>query len=96
MKEIGIDLTGQYPKSVDRFVTQQFDCVITVCDGARESCPVFTGRVGKLVHLGFRDPSVASGTDDQVWEVFRSVRDEMKERLDKWYEEEAWKTGGRS
>jgi arsenate reductase len=88
MKEIGFDLTGQYPKSVDQYLDQEFDYVVTVCDDARESCPVFTGKVRRRAHIGFRDPSLVSGTDDQVCETFRSVRDEMKERLRAWYEKE--------
>jgi len=88
MKEIGIDMTSQYPKSVGQFLDQTFDYVLTVCDDARESCPVFTGNVGRSLHLGFQDPSFVSGTDAEVWSVYRSVRDEMREKLGRLYEEE--------
>ena len=78
MKEIGIDLSTHAPKSVDRFLTQSFDYVITVCDHAKETCPVFLGTVTHRLHIGFRDPAEATGTEEEQLAVFRSVRDEIR------------------
>ncbi len=78
MKEVGIDLTGAYPKSVDQFLSWEFDYVITVCDHAKETCPLFTGRVKHRLHIGFDDPARAEGTTDEVLAVFRRVRDEIR------------------
>ena len=87
MKEVGIDLAGAYPKSVGQFIAQSFDYVITVCDSAKETCPVFTGRVGHRRHIGFDDPVEARGTEGEVLAVFRRVRDEIKQEFFKFYEE---------
>jgi arsenate reductase len=78
MKEAGIDLTGALPKNVDQFLNDSFDYVITVCDHANETCPVFTGSVKHRLHIGFDDPAGATGTDEQVMSEFRRVRDEIK------------------
>lgn len=87
MKEIGIDLSGHRPKSVDQFLDQPFDYVITVCDHARETCPVFLGPVKHQVHIGFEDPAVATGTDEEVLAVFRRVRDEIREAFTRFVEQ---------
>ncbi len=81
MKEVGIDLTRSFPKSVDEFIKQSFDYVITVCDNAKETCPVFVGMVKKRLHVGFDDPAEARGTDDEVLAVFRRVRDEIRQEF---------------
>ena len=81
MKEAGIDLSHAKPKSVDQFIGEPFDFVITVCDHAKETCPVFTGRVKQQLHIGFDDPAGATGTDDQVVAVFRRVRDEIRKQF---------------
>ncbi|GAB4379347.1 MAG: arsenate reductase ArsC [Calditrichia bacterium] len=78
MKEIGIDISEGYPKDVDQFINQSFDYVITVCDNARETCPVFMGKVKEQLHIGFEDPAEASGSEEEVLAVFRRVRDEIK------------------
>lgn len=78
MKEIGIDISKQYPKNADIFINTDFDYVITVCDNARELCPVFTGNVKHRVHSGFEDPFNAQGTDEEKMEVYRKVRDQIK------------------
>ena len=78
MKEEGIDISKNYPKSVDQFLNQSFDFVITVCDNAKETCPVFIGKVGKQLHIGFEDPADATGTEEEILSVFRKVRDEIK------------------
>ncbi len=60
MAEAGVDISRQWPKTVDQFVSQPFDYVITVCDDARESCPTFTGKVAQRLHMGFEDPAMVS------------------------------------
>ena len=80
MAEIGIDISEQESKSVERFVGQPFDWVITVCDRARESCPVFPGAE-QTAHWGFDDPADAEGTDQERLAVFRQVRDQIRDRL---------------
>ena len=86
MKEMGIDISGQYPKSVDQFIAEAFDYVITVCDNAKETCPVFTGKVKHRSHIGFEDPANAKGTREEVLAVYRKVRDEIKTEFEKLYE----------
>lgn len=78
MSEAGIDISSHYPKDVNEFIDQSFDFVITVCDNAKETCPVFTGKVEQRVHIGFEDPADAKGTEEEVINVFRKVRDEIK------------------
>ena len=80
MREIGLDLSGARSKHVDEFAGQDFDLVITVCDRARESCPVFPGAKQTL-HWPFDDPAEASGTDEQITSAFRRVRDAVAERI---------------
>ncbi len=87
MKEKGIDLSSGQPKSVEKFISTPFDYVITVCDGAREACPVFTGKVEHRLHIGFDDPADATGTKDEVKAVFVRVRDEIKRGFTKFYKE---------
>jgi len=78
MAELGINIAGSRSKSVDEFAGQSFDYVFTVCDSAKESCPVFPGGAKKL-HESFDDPAAASA--DQQLEVFRKVRDQIAQRL---------------
>jgi arsenate reductase (thioredoxin) len=81
MKELGIDISGHRSKHVKEFEGRQFDCVITVCDNAKESCPLFTGAVKRL-HQGFEDPPVTSwGSDEERIAIFRRVRDELRAYL---------------
>jgi arsenate reductase len=79
LEEQGIHHTG-HSKHVDIFRQEQFDLVVTVCDSAAETCPVWLGS-GKRVHLGFRDPAAASGSTEYVLSVFRQVRDEIAEQM---------------
>jgi len=88
MKEAGIDIGGHTPKLVDRFIDMPFDYVVTVCDDANETCPVFSGRVGRRLHISFEDPTNAVGTEKEVLEAFRKTRDEIKNRFRVLYEEE--------
>lgn len=87
MKEVGIDLSKNYPKMVDQFLNESFDYVITVCDNAKETCPVFIGKVGKQLHMGFEDPADAKGTEEEILSEFRRIRDEIKKDFYKFYEE---------
>ncbi|HKA32773.1 MAG TPA: arsenate reductase ArsC [Candidatus Binatia bacterium] len=80
MKEIGIDITSHRSKHVDEFAGQGFDYVLTVCDNAKESCPVYPGHANRM-HRNFEDPSNAEGTEEERLAVFRRVRDEMREFL---------------
>jgi arsenate reductase len=81
MDEIGIDIRGQESKTLLRYLAQQFDLVVTVCDDARESCPVFPGA-RRMTQWSFEDPSRATGTDEERLAVFRRVRDEIAMRVD--------------
>lgn len=85
MSEVGIDLSKNVPKMVDQFLMQSFDYVITVCDNAKETCPVFIGPVKHRMHIGFDDPAEATGTEEEILSVFRRVRDEIKERFNRFY-----------
>ncbi len=86
MDEIGIDISGGKPKSVSEFLKTPFDYVITVCDGAKESCPVFIGEVAHRLHIGFEDPADATGTEQETLSIFRKVRDEIKHDFREFYE----------
>jgi len=77
MSEMGIDISDQYPKSVNQFVKKSFDYVITVCDNAKEACPVFLGKVKSRLHVGFEDPADATGTDEEKLVVYRKIRDQI-------------------
>jgi len=80
MQELDIDLTANTSKSLDQFKDQPFDLVVTVCDNAKESCPVFPGAKETL-HWPFDDPADAVGTDEEKMTLFRRVRDEIKEKI---------------
>lgn len=80
LQEQGIDISRQRSKSLAEFAGESFDYVITLCDAANETCPLFFGGV-RRIHLGFDDPVRASGTDQEVMVEFRRVRDELKVRL---------------
>src|ERR1041385_123055 len=80
MREIGIDIAEQRSKSVDEFTGEEFDYVITVCDNAKEQCPVFPGKT-KRIHWSFEDPAAVTGEWDQRLEAFRKVRDQIDHRL---------------
>ena len=80
MAEIGIDISNHRSKCLDEFLDVPFDYVITVCDNAKESCPIFPGRAERI-HWSFDDPTEAEGDADAQLAVFRRVRDEIKTRL---------------
>ncbi|WP_456408203.1 arsenate reductase ArsC [Caldithrix abyssi] len=88
MKEAGIDISDGYPKDVDQFINESFDYVITVCDHAKETCPIFNGSVKKRLHIGFEDPAEATGSEEEVLSVFRRVRDEIKDAFYQFYRKE--------
>ncbi len=78
MKEIGIDISSHTSDSVEKYLDEQWDYVITVCGGANEKCPAFIGKVKHRLHIGFDDPSHAVGSDKFVWSEYIRVRDEIK------------------
>jgi arsenate reductase len=83
MAERGIDLSGHTSKTLDRFLDQPWDDVITVCDSANESCPVFP-KAGRRLHWSFEDPSKATGSEEARLAVFRRIRDEIDARFKAW------------
>jgi arsenate reductase (thioredoxin) len=85
MNEAGIDLSKNYPKNVDKFINQSFDYVITVCGNANESCPAFIGIVKERIHIGFEDPAEAKGTEEEILNEFRRIRDEIKNGFYEFY-----------
>jgi arsenate reductase (thioredoxin) len=80
MRELGIDISGHRSKSVDEFAGQSFDYVLTVCDRAKESCPIFPGPAA-TIHQSFEDPAALEGSEAERLAFFRRVRDEMKHYL---------------
>lgn len=85
MKEVEIDISSHVPTHVNTYLHQEWDYVITVCGGAHESCPMFTGNVRHRLHIGFDDPATATGTDEQITDKFRRVRDEIREKFAEFY-----------
>ncbi len=80
MAEVGIDISDGVPEMVGRYLDQPWDLVITVCDSAKETCPVFPGPV-EQIHISFPDPANAEGSDDERMAVFRAVRDAIRDEL---------------
>ena len=87
MAESGIDISTEKPKSVDIYLGEAWDYVITVCDDANETCPVFHGKVMNRLHIGFEDPSNAKGSEEYIMSEFRRARDLIKAEFFKFYEE---------
>ena len=85
MKEAGIDISHHTSDSVEKYLHEEWDYVITVCGGANEECPAFFGKVKNRLHMGFDDPSHAVGTDEFIWNEFRRVRDEIKTMFYQFY-----------
>jgi arsenate reductase len=88
MKEIGLDISHHTSDSVDLYLNEEWDYVITVCGGANESCPAFFGKVKHRLHIGFDDPSHAVGTEEFINSEFIRVRDEIKTAFRKLYNEQ--------
>ena len=80
MDEIGIDISGQESKTLERYLREPFDYLITVCDDANEACPFFPGAQSRL-HWSIEDPSTLEGSEEERLEVFRRVRDGIKDRV---------------
>src|SRR5690242_1645529 len=80
MRDLGIDISGHRSKSVDEFAQQPLDYVITVCDNARESCPVYPASVQRI-HWGFEDPAAVTGSEEERMKAFRKIRDQIRARL---------------
>ncbi|MCF6170170.1 MAG: arsenate reductase ArsC [Bacteroidales bacterium] len=86
MREIGIDISDGMPEHVNKFVHTEFDFVVTVCDGAKAVCPVFTGNLRNRLHIGFDDPADATGSEDEILAVYRRVRDEIRRDFTAFYQ----------
>jgi arsenate reductase len=85
MHEEGIDISMNKPNSVNQFLNESFDFVITVCGGAKEACPVFIGDVKDRLHIGFDDPAEVTGSEEYVMSEFRRIRDEIKRDFHAFY-----------
>jgi len=88
MAEIGIDISHHSSDSVELYLGEEWDYVITVCGGANEACPAFMGKVKHRLHIGFDDPSHATGSEEFIWSEFIRVRDAIKEEFMKLYLEQ--------
>jgi len=88
MKEEGIDISNHTPRLVDQYLGEEWDYVITVCDHANETCPIFTGKVKHRLHIGFEDPSHATGSEEFIMSEFRRIRDKIKDTFLKFYNSE--------
>ncbi len=86
MLEEGIDLSSSKTKSVNKFLNKEFDYVITVCGGAKETCPAFVGKVKNRIHIGFDDPAEAEGTNEYILSEFIRIRDEIKRDFIEFYD----------
>lgn len=82
MREIGIDISHHTPKHVDQYINESWDYLITVCGGANETCPAFSGKVKNRLHIGFEDPAEAKGTEEFILSEFRRIRDEIKKEFE--------------
>lgn len=96
MAEIGIDIGFHTPADVGNLLNDTWDYVITVCGGAKETCPAFTGKVGKQLHIGFDDPSKAQGTPAFIEQEFRRIRNEIGEAFKHFYYTEIHNRAGSS
>ena len=88
MKEVGIDISHHTPKNVEQYLNEEWDYVITVCDDANETCPVFPGKVRHRLHMGFEDPSKTKGGYTEIMTSFYDVRNEIRDEFYKLYESE--------
>jgi arsenate reductase (thioredoxin) len=85
MSEVGIDISKHIPKTVDIFLNTEWDYVITVCDNARETCPLFIGKVKQRLHMGFEDPADITGSEEFITDEYRRIRDQIKVEFHKLY-----------
>ncbi len=87
MKEVGIDISHHTPGLVDQYLGEEWDYVITVCDQANETCPLFSGKVKHRLHMGFKDPSDATGPEEFIMDEFRRTRNLIRKEFMRFYEE---------
>ena len=85
MQESGIGISKKHSKSINEFLDKSFDYVITVCGGAKETCPMFTGKVNHRLHIGFDDPAEATGTEEFILSEFRRIRDQIQRDFQQFY-----------
>ena len=85
MQEAGIDISHNTPKNVSIYLNEEWDYVITVCDDANESCPFFSGKVKHRLHIGFEDPSNATGSEEFIMLEFGRIRDDIRSACYKFY-----------
>jgi len=85
MNEIGIDISNHKPQNINKYLNEEWDYVITVCDNAKEICPIFTGKVKNRLHIGFEDPYDAIGTKEEILEFYRKIRNQIKKEFENWY-----------
>ncbi|PLX39879.1 MAG: arsenate reductase [Deltaproteobacteria bacterium] len=87
MAEAGVDISGYSSNKVDEYLGMDFDLLVTVCSGAKERCPIFLGKVKERAHWPFEDPAAATGTEDEIMDTFRRVRDDIKARIESFLQE---------
>ncbi|HOM37352.1 MAG TPA: arsenate reductase ArsC [Bacteroidales bacterium] len=87
MKEVGIDISHHTSDSVEKYLNEDWDYVITVCGGANENCPVFLGKVKHRLHIGFDDPTYATGSEEFMMSEYRRVREEIYQAFKEFYEQ---------
>ena len=92
MREIGIDISGQRSKSVDEFAGESFDFVVTVCDNARDVCPVFPAGTQRI-HWSFEDPAAVKGGEQERLTAFRRIRDQIRERVKSFFRDQVGSRG---
>jgi arsenate reductase len=88
MKKAGIDISSHWPKHVDQYLNEEWDYVITVCDSANETCPLFPGKVRHRLHMGFEDPSLTKGSYTEIINEFYRIRNDIRDEFYKLYETE--------
>ncbi len=91
MHEVGIDISNHIPVHVDDYIDKSFDYIVTVCDDANESCPVFSGNVKQRAHFGFKDPAIFKGNEDEELDYYRKIRDQIMEKFKEFYNEKVLK-----
>jgi arsenate reductase len=85
MAELDIDISHSKPENIDQYLKNEWDYVITVCNNAKETCPIFLGSVKHQLHIGFEDPAEATGTEEEILSEFRRIRDEIKKDFYEFY-----------
>lgn len=88
MQEDGIDLSNSKPSHIEEYLSLAFDYVITVCGNAKESCPTFIGKVKHRLHIGFEDPAKAIGSELEILDIYREIRDQIKKAFFEFYHQQ--------